>query len=186
MKKKKIIKITEEQKRKLKEALFNYGTGSEDTTTEYGHSKITADGYEDDTFGGANPPTGDDISHTMCKQYPWGTAYTSVAFNRVLEATANDGEVAIGDLNNVGQDENNDGVSDEYNHADANYDEFGNFNELPGDVKINLQRLCNALQGGALSPKKKIIALNYIIDKCDFSGIPYSYKREAIKKLAAK
>ena len=176
---KKTIKITEEQKARLKEMLFPNGSDSADDMREYHGSFVTADGYVNDTDGGAEPLTGDRFSHMMCKNYPFGTAYYHTAYARPL------GESEISDLHNQ-EDADDDGVEDSYNHADANYRQFGNFNEIPESVKVHLDRLVDSLKSVTLTPKKQLMVLNYIIDNAGLNNIPSSYKKETMKKIAAK
>ncbi|MBP5723695.1 MAG: hypothetical protein J6X18_09015 [Bacteroidales bacterium] len=176
---KKTIKITEEQKARLKEMLFPNGSDSADDMREYHGSFVTADGYVNDTDGGAEPLTGDRFSHMMCKNYPWGIGYYRGAVARPVW------ESEMSDLYNQ-EDSNGDGVEDSYNHADANLEQFGDSNEIPGEVKTYLDKLVNALKGANLNPKKQLMVLNYIIDNAGLNNIPFSYKKETMKKIAAK
>ena len=173
------IKITEEQKNKLKEMLFPNGSDSASSMRQYHQSFVTANGYVNDVDGGAKPPTGTEISNTMSKQYPFGVGLrTMMPLPRCCEAE-------MSDLYNQ-EDSNGDGVEDTYNHADANYEQFGDFNELPGDVKKYLGMLTDAVLKANLPPKKQLMVLNYIIDKSGMNNIPFSYKKETMKKIAAK
>ena len=175
----KTIKITEEQKTRLKEMLFPNGSDSANPMRQYHDSHVTADGYVNDTDGGGEPLTGDRLGRMMCKNYPFGTAYYHTAYARAL------GESEMSDLYNH-EDSNNDGVEDTYNHADTNLEQFGGFNDLPDSVMTHLTRLVDSLKGVNLTPKKQLMVLNYIIDNADFNNIPMSYKRETMKKLGAK
>ena len=175
----KTIKITEEQKEKLKEMLFPNGSDNANTMRQYHGSNVTADGYVNDTDGGGEPLTGDRYGNMLCKNYPFGIGYNKTAIARPVY------EAEISDLYNQ-EDSNNDGVEDSYNHSDANYEQFGDFNEIPGTVKIWMDKLTNALKQEKLPPKKQIMVINYIIDKSGLSGIPFSYKKETMKKLGAK
>lgn len=176
---KRTIKITEEQKAKLKEMLFPNGSDSASPMRQYHNSTVTADGYVGDVDGGGEPLTGDRLGNMLCKNYPWGTAYYHTAMARPL------GEAEMSDLYNQ-EDSNGDGVEDSYNHADSNYDQFGDFNELPGNIKLWLDKLVGGLKTMNLPQKKQIMVLNYIIDNANFDKLPFSYKKEAIKKITAK
>lgn len=175
----KTIKITEEQKTRLKEMLFPNGSDSANPMRQYHNSTVTANGYVNDIDGGGKPPTGTEISNTMCKNYPYGTAFYRTAMARPL------GESEMSDLYNQ-EDSNGDGVEDSYNHADANYEQFGDFNEIPGSVKMWLDKLVDAVKKENLSPKKQIMVLNYIVDNAGFKNLPYSYKKETMKKISAR
>lgn len=175
----KTIKITEEQKTRLKEMLFPNGTDSANPMRQYHDSKVVADGYVDDVDGGGEPLTGDRLGKTMCKNYPFGYGYHYVNMARPMM------EAEMCDLYNQ-EDSNNDGVEDTYNHADANYEQFGGFNEIPGSVKIYMDKLVDALKTNTLTPKKQLMVLNYIIDNAGLQNLPSSYKRETIKKIGAK
>ena len=94
-------------------------------------------------------------------------------------------EAEVSDLYNQ-EDSNGDGVEDAYNHADANYEQFGDYNEIPASVKTHLDRLVTSLKNEPMTPKKQIMVLNYIIDNANLKNIPSSYKRESMKKIAAK
>ena len=176
---KKTIKITEAQKMRLKEMLFPNGSDSASPMRQYHDSHVTADGYVNDTDGGGEPLTGDRLGKMMCKNYPFGTAYYHTVYARPL------GESEMSDLYNQ-EDSDNDGVDDTYNHADANYNQFGDFNEIPGSVKIYLDKLVDALKTATLPPKKQLMVLNYIIDNAGLNNLPPSYKKETMKKIAAK
>ena len=115
---KKTIKITEEQKQRLGEMLFQGGDDNPSPLKQYHNSQVVADGYVDDTDGGGEPITGDKFGKMLCKNYPYGTAYYHTAYARPL------GESEISDLYN-NEDSNDDGVKDTYNHADSNYEDFG-------------------------------------------------------------
>ena len=175
----KTIKITEEQKQRLKEMLFPNGTESADSIPQYHGDRIVASGYVDDEDGGGIPTTGTQVSNTMCKNYPWGIGYYRGAVARPVF------EAEMSDLYNQ-EDSNGDGVEDTYNHADANYEQFGDFNEIPGNVKVYLNKLVDAVKGANLPPKKQLMVLNYIIDNAGMNNIPFSYKKETMKKIAAK
>lgn len=178
----KTIKITEEQKTRLKEMLFPNGTESADPMRQYHDSKVVADGYVDNIDGGGEPLTGDRLGKTMCKNFPFGTAYYHVGVSRAMPME----EAEISDLYSDEEDVTGDGVPDKYNHADANYNQFGDFNELPGTVKTWLDKLVTALKQENLPPKKQIMVLNYIVDNAGLKGIPMSYKKETMKKIGAK
>lgn len=175
----KTIKITEGQKERLKEMLFPNGSDSASPMRQYHNSHVTADGYVNDVDGGGEPLTGDRLGKMLCKNYPFGTAYTHTVYARPL------GEAEMSDLYNH-EDSNNDGVEDTYNHADSNYNQFGGFNEIPSSIKVHLDRLVDSLKSVTLPPKKQLMVLNYIIDNAGLNGLPFSYKRETIKKIAAK
>ena len=176
---KKTIKITEAQKMRLKEMLFPNGSDSASPMRQYHDSHVTADGYVNDTDGGGEPLTGDRLGKMMCKNYPFGTAYYHTVYARPL------GEAEISDMYNQ-EDVDNDGVEDSYNHSDTNYGQFGDFNEIPGSVKVHLDRLVDSLKSVTLTPKKQLMVLNYIIDNAGLNNIPSSYKKETMKKIAAK
>ena len=80
----KTIKITEEQKTRLKEMLFPNGSDSASPMTQYHDSKVVADGYVDDVDGGGEPLTGDRLGKTMCKNYPFGVGYYHTVYARPL------------------------------------------------------------------------------------------------------
>lgn len=175
----KTIKITVEQKTRLKEMLFPNGSDSANQMRQYHDSHVTADGYVNDTDGGGEPLTGDRLGKMMCKNYPFGTAYYHTAYARPL------GEAEISDLYNQ-EDADNDGVKDIYNHADANHEQYGDFNDLPNSVKQHLDNLVNSVKTANLTPKKQLIVVNYLIDNAGLNNIPTSYKKETMKKLGAK
>ena len=176
---KKTIKITEAQKARLKEMLFPNGSDSASPMRQYHDSHVTADGYVNDTDGGAEPLTGDRLGKMMCKNYPFGTAYYHTVYARPL------GEAEMSDMYNQ-EDADNDGVEDTYNHSDTNYEQFGDFNEIPESIKKDLGKLVDSLKTVTLTPKKQLMVLNYIIDTAGLKNLPSSYKKETMKKIAAK
>lgn len=184
---KKTIKITMKQKEALKEMLFPNGSDNATPYKEYHNSQVVSDGYVDGVDGGGKPINKDgeyiEIGQMMAKNFPYGTGFYHAPMARPLGESTNNGEMS--DLFN-NDDSNGDGVPDKWNHADANYEKFGDFNEIPGTVKIWLEKLVNAMKQENLPPKKQIMVLNYVIDNANLNGIPFSYKKETIKKLGAK
>ena len=138
----KIIRITEEQLRRIEENTFTDGLDTTSEIPEYPQSQSTTSGkMNDDEF--AKPITTDDLADKMCKNFPWGYG----GYFRNLK------NVVYEDNN---KDNSGDGVPDMFNHKDANIlndgDESDDQQVIPYSVDKRLDSLIYALKG--LAPKK--------------------------------
>lgn len=182
MKKNRIIIISEEQKKRLYEELIVSDGNSSDSYPEYNNSVVTANGKVGEDFGDGIPPTGDDISGIITKQYPYWLGNAMGASGRSY--VANRDYVNIHSMcNENAVDTDNDGVEDFYDHEDSDLEKFGDFNSVPRSVQRPLNILKRSLKQQNLPPKKNAAVLNSIMDDINLQGLPKSYTRELIKKI---
>lgn len=183
MKKNKVIVISEEQKNRLYEELFGSGVDTADTYPEYNNSVVTANGKVGDDFGDGVPPTGDDISGIITKQYPYWLGNAMGASGRAYVANRDYVNLHTSCNENLENDADHDGVEDFYDHKDSDLDKFGEFNSVPRSVQRPLNMLKRSLKQQNLPPKKNAAVLNSIMDDINLQGLPKPYTRELIKKL---
>ena len=183
MKKNKVIVITEEQKNRLSEELFASGIDSTDTYPEYNNSVVTPNGKIGNDFGSGEPPTGDEISNIVTKQYPYWLGNSMGASGRAYVANRDYVNIHTTCNEDMNDDSDNDGVENFYDHEDSDLDKFGEFNSVPDSVQHSLDRLKSTLKGANLPPKKNAAVLNSILDDINLKGLPKPYTRELIMKL---
>lgn len=170
----KIIKLTEEQFRKLEEENFTSIIDSSYEIPEYIPSQSTPEGkVNDEEF--AEIVTTDDLGDKMCKNFPWGyRGNLRYAMRMVAENS----------------DKSGDGVPDMFNHPDANELNDGNEADdqeiIPISIEKHLDRLIQSINDTNLPPKKKVCILNKLIDKADLKGLPPSYATETSMKIKSK
>jgi hypothetical protein len=170
----KIIKLTEEQFRKLEEDNFTNIIDSSSEIPEYIQSQSTPEGkVNDEEF--ADIVTTDDLGDTMCKNFPWGYRGNMRYAAQIMAE---------------GEDNSGDGVPDAFNHEDANELNDGNESDdqetIPFSVEKHLDSLINSIEVSNLTPKKKMCILNKLVDKMNLKGLPPSYATETSMKLKAK
>lgn len=170
----KIIRLTEEQLKKIEEKIFSNGIDPSSEIPEYIPSQSTPEGKLDkDNF--ANPVTTDNLGDKMCKNFPWGYRGNMRYASQIVYEN---------------EDMSGDGVPDMFNHEDAN--ELNNGNEaddqetIPFSVEKHLDGLINSAETSSLTPKKKMCIVNKLVDKMDLKGLPPSYATETSMKIKAK
>ena len=171
MRKKHIIKLTENQVSEAEENTFSYLSNGD--FKEYnGQSEISVTGKQNDEKWG-NPKTSDNTASKISPQTY--LRYSNYAFRPHS-------------LREDSSDTNSDGVDDYYNNPEL--DTLGNGNHNDDLVKIpeGVQRKVNILIS-ALKPlqaKQQAIVINKIIESFDFSELPYSWLKELRLKINAK
>lgn len=168
------IKVTEEQYRKLQEAIDNdfiYFT-DDDVKNCNGLTNISADGKLDDNEF-AEPVTSDKIQQSLTPQgYNRYRTYGNISHSM-----------------REGVDVNKDNVDDFYNNDEmdimSNGDEKDNLVKIPAGVDNKTQLLVDAIANNKLTPKQQAIVINKLIETLDLSQIPYSWRKELMLKLKA-
>ncbi|MCD8207248.1 MAG: hypothetical protein LUD72_04845 [Bacteroidales bacterium] len=166
------IIVTEKQLRESEGDAFQYlGLGGNDKPYN-GQSEISASGDVDGTY--AKPISTDKVAHQRTPQY-W-SRYRIRGDRRAY---------SMREGVSIDTDKDDDGVDDFYNHDEldvlGNQDENDNLTRVPKSIDDKSKQLLSIMSG--LTQKQKAMVLNRMIEDCDLSTIPYSWKKELCKKL---
>lgn len=171
-----IIKITENQEKQLKEEQgdsFEFLDSDNGTPSHVGNSQIGVTGkVEDNEYG--KPATSDKI----------GNALTVQGFNRYNRRYGGN-VMPIGIREN---DVNNDGVDDFYNHDELDIlsdgDDENNLMRVPQSVEHKLDNLLSVLKD--MPPKQQAMVINKLIETVKLDKIPYSWAKELMLKIQTR
>lgn len=167
-----IIKLTNEQYRQLKEAEDDsFGYLDNGDFKEYsGQSQIGVTGkVNDEEYG--QPKTSDSLADKLSSQ----------TYNRFCGSAFRPTSIRE-------DDENNDGVDDFYNNNEL--DTLGNNTsdddlvKVPQSVQSRMNMLIDSMKN--LQPKQQAIVLNKIIESINLSEIPYAWMKELRLKINNK
>lgn len=170
---KRVIVITETQKKMLKESetnAFEFLDSDNDVPSNVGNSQIGVSGKTDDKEYG-KPATGDKISNSLTVQ---GWNRFNRGYGRYVTPT-----------NIHENDDNYDGVDDFYNHDEMDVlsdgDDNNNLINVPQTVEQRLENLMKVINN--MSPKQQAMVVNKIIENIKIDKIPYSWAKELMLKI---
>ncbi|MBP5457493.1 MAG: hypothetical protein J6Y37_13455 [Paludibacteraceae bacterium] len=163
----KVIKLTLKQLLESQGDAFNFLTGG-DMETYDGMRNVYVSGKQNiDTDG--EPVTTDDFASKLSSQMYGRFGY---AYPRPVREN----------------DSNGDGVDDFYNNEEmdtlSNGDNADDLTRIPQGVSAKVDSLLKQMSFNTLSPKQQAMVLNKMVEACDVKSIPYSWKKELMKKIS--
>lgn len=174
------IKITNEQYKSLQED-NDYDVGIYTNNTikpNIGLSYVSVEGgFDNDDL--PNPTTTDDFQKQLTTQnYNCFRGGYGRPFHSIKEGVK------------IDNDKNNDGVDDFYNNKELDTLTNGNINDdltkIPSSVESKINKLINIIDTNNMTGKQKAIILNKLLTDFNFSGVPYSWKKELMLKIMNK
>ena len=186
---KNIIKLTERQLHEIEGVSFEYIDGNDETNEYDAATEIAVNGTPGVTIAGGLEDIYNDTSDDIAAQITrpgWSALYGMYGSGRRLHEQQNQQQPQQ-QVNP--EDKNGDNVDDDYTKQNGNLDTLSNGNPtdnlavVPQTTLDKADLLLNAMRTEKLSGRQCAIVLNKIIENIDFSGVPYSWKKELRLKI---
>lgn len=173
-----IIKITEEQFRKIQETIDDefVGFSNSDVKPYDGHTNISADGKLNGEENG-NPMPSDKMSKSLTPQSY--SRYNS--YGRIMPRSIREDHTSN---HNINADFKSFGVhTDDTLDLLSNGDNDDDLTIIPNGIDEKTEGLINLITSSKLTCKQQAIILNRFIEGLDITGIPYQWKKELMAKI---